>query len=194
MKNSWMIKLKKTLIYYRKKKLGGLPGFFGVKMIRKFKKTDSDEIMQIWLDCNINAHDFVAKEYWQKNYPFVRDAIQYAEVYIYEIDQKIVAFIGLQNDYIAGIFVKKDFQGQGIGQQLLNYAKDRHTELTLSVYEKNKNAVNFYVKHGFSIEKSSVDTDNGEVDYLMKWKRKNADRQIFSQYECWLTKRSTPIN
>ena len=59
------------------------------------------------MDCNINAHDFVAKEYWQKNYPFVRDAIQYAEVYIYENNKKIVAFIGLQNDYIAGIFVKK---------------------------------------------------------------------------------------
>ena len=38
------------------------------KMIRPLKITDLDMVMQIWLDGNLQAHHFIAAEYWQQNY------------------------------------------------------------------------------------------------------------------------------
>ena len=32
-------------------------------MIRKFETKDTEQVMQIWLTANLDAHDFVAKEY-----------------------------------------------------------------------------------------------------------------------------------
>lgn len=43
-----------------------------------------------------------------------------AEVYIYENDQKIQDFIGLNDEYIEGIFVSDEMQSQGIGKILIN--------------------------------------------------------------------------
>ena len=43
-----------------------------------------------------------------------------AEVYIYENNQKIQGFIGLNDEYIEGIFVPDEMQSQGIGKILIN--------------------------------------------------------------------------
>jgi len=37
-------------------------------MVRKFKTQDIDEVMEIWLDTNIKAHDFIDKNYWKEHY------------------------------------------------------------------------------------------------------------------------------
>ena len=66
-----------------------------------------------------------------------------AEVYVYESDQKIQGFIGLNNDYIEGIFVSDKMQSQGIGKILLNDTKDKRNELRLNVYRKNTRAISF---------------------------------------------------
>ena len=41
-------------------------------MIRKFETRDTEQVMQIWLAANLDAHDFVPKEYWINQYPFVQ--------------------------------------------------------------------------------------------------------------------------
>ena len=76
-------------------------------MIRKFNKNDITRVMTIWLESNIDSHDFVNPDYWKDNYNNVMDMIQQAEVYVYESDDIIKGFIGLDGDYIAGIFVDK---------------------------------------------------------------------------------------
>ena len=46
-----------------------------------------------------------------------------AEVYVYEKDDDIRGFIGMMENYIAGIFVDEKFRSCGIGRELLDYAK-----------------------------------------------------------------------
>ena len=41
-------------------------------MIREFKQTDIDNVMEIWITENIRAHDFIPKEYWKKNFEYVK--------------------------------------------------------------------------------------------------------------------------
>lgn len=140
-------------------------------MIERASITEYDRVMQIWLEANVTAHDFVPRKYWESNFDTVRTAIEQAEVYIYKEADRIQGFIGLTGTYIAGIFVDNKVQSQGIGKKLLNYVKDNHTLLTLSVYTKNQRAVQFYQREQFTIDSEGVDTDTGEQEYHMIWRR-----------------------
>lgn len=84
-------------------------------MIRSFKSTDIDEVMDIWLSGNIEAHPFVPEAYWRSNFLFVKEAILKSEVYVAESDNAVVGFIGLQDDFIAGLFIDRNLRSQGIG-------------------------------------------------------------------------------
>lgn len=46
--------------------------------------TDVDRISEIWLDTNLQAHDFILVAYWKGNYVAVREMLPRAEVYVYE--------------------------------------------------------------------------------------------------------------
>ena len=37
-------------------------------MIRKFRNEDLEQIMQLWLQSNIQAHGFIEKAYWKSHY------------------------------------------------------------------------------------------------------------------------------
>lgn len=106
-------------------------------MIREFKIKDLERVMEIWLESNIDAHSFIDKKYWEDNYEMVKEILPSAEIYLYEENKNILGFVGLMENYIAGIFVEKNFHSQGIGRKLLDCCKSLKRELTLSVYKKN---------------------------------------------------------
>lgn len=142
-------------------------------MIRKFKETDLDVIMQIWLSSNIKAHHFISKLYWESNYEMVKKILPDAEVYVYEDTNtnEILGFIGLMDNHIAGLFVKEDAQSQGIGKKLLDYVKTTKNHLTLSSYKKNFRAVYFYQREHFVINSEATDTNTGEIELILSWNR-----------------------
>ena len=115
-------------------------------MIRRFNKNDINDVMQIWENENIKAHKFISKEYWESNYNFVKESLPKAEIYVYIIKEKIVGFVGLDNNYIEGIFVDTNNQCNGIGTSLLNKVKESRNSLTLSVYKKIKTRLVFIRK------------------------------------------------
>ena len=135
-------------------------------MIRLFEFRDLDEIMEIWLEGNLQAHGFIDGEYWRKNLELVRSVLPNAEVYVYEEAGEIRGFIGMDADYIAGLFVKKECRGQGIGRQLIDTVK-RKKRLSLHVYERNAGAVAFYQAMGFRVKESMTEKETGEKAYLM---------------------------
>lgn len=119
-------------------------------MIRKMKPADLNAIMEIWLSSNLDTHSFVGRQYWQEQLPAVRAAIQDAEVYCYIVTSDTIAgFIGLTGDYLAGLFVAKQYRQRGIGSQLLTFVQHRRQQLTLDSYPQNQRAVAFYHRHGF---------------------------------------------
>ena len=87
------------------------------------------------------------------------------------IEQGPVAFIGLADNYIAGIFVESHLRSNGIGKELITFAKQIKKKLTLSVYAKNKRAVEFYKKEGFVTACEQIDSSTGETEYEMIWKK-----------------------
>ena len=138
-------------------------------MIREFQILDTEQVMQLWFWGNVDAHPFVSEEYWHSHFNEVQEALLQAKVFVYDINGKVLGFIGLMNEYIAGIFVDRNYRSTGIGTQLLTYAKQKYDTLSLSVYQQNLRAVAFYHRVGFSILSEGVDEDTGEKEYTMCW-------------------------
>ena len=141
-------------------------------MIKVLQKADIERVVDIWLDTNLKAHYFIPGQYWKNNIDLVKEMLPQAEVYVYENDCLIEGFIGLNDEYVEGIFVSGEMQSQGIGKILLNYAKDKRNKLHLNVYQKNARAISFYKREGFEIQHSGLDEATGEKDYVMTWQHK----------------------
>lgn len=138
-------------------------------MIRRMEHNDLDPIVQIWLDGNCSAHHFVPMGYWESHLDYMRKVLPQAEVWVYCIDKQIVAFLGLDSNYIAGLFVTEEFQSQGIGHALLDHAKSLYDVLSLCVYEKNQRAVKFYTREGFEVKDYHIDNPTDETEIAMQW-------------------------
>ena len=143
-------------------------------MIRELRKADINKVADIWLDTNIKAHYFIPAQYWKNNLELVKQVLPQAEVYVYENGEEIQGFIGLNDEYVEGIFVSDKMQSHGLGKILLDYAKDKRNKLFLNVYRKNTRAISFYKREGFEIRYSGLDEATGEKDYEMTWHRKES--------------------
>lgn len=142
-------------------------------MIRKFKEEDTVKVMTIWTKGNFQAHSFIDKDYWLLNFNKVKDEyLKKANTYVYVEDDTIKGFISVLDDYYIGaLFVRREYKRQGIGRKLLNYVKERYDKLELNVYEKNMEAVLFYVSQGFVNQKIQIDEETNEKEYVMEWKK-----------------------
>lgn len=142
-----------------------------IQQVTQFTDSELETIAQIWLQSNLDAHDFISAAHWQDNYDFVKKAFADALIYTYSVDDQPVGFIGMLDEYIAGIFVLKDYRAHGIGKQLLQKVQAEHEKLTLNVYQKNTAAIAFYLKHDFTIVSERVDSDTNEIENTMEWHR-----------------------
>ena len=140
-------------------------------MIRKLNDNNIDAVMQIWKEENIKAHNFIPKEYLEEKFNYVKSILPSAEIYVYIDKNTIEGFIGINNNYIEGIFIKEINQNKGIGTALLEKVKQLKPKLILNVYEKNKKAIKFYEKNGFKIIKENTDKETNEKEYTMIWEK-----------------------
>ena len=128
---------------------------------------DSQRAMQLWLNGNLQAHDFIPAKFWESNAPSVYEQLLQANGYVYEADGEILGFVGMQGNYLAGIFVDAKSRSLGIGKKLLNHIKSRYSTFFLHVYQANRRAVAFYQREGLSIASEGVDETTGEPDFVM---------------------------
>lgn len=138
-------------------------------MVRRVKQSDIDAAADIWLEANMEAHSFVPEEYWNGHFEMVKELLAQAELYVWEDGAGIQGFVGLEADYIAGLFVRSGARSGGVGKRLLDRAKAGRDGLTLRVYQKNAGAIRFYRREGFVVREESVDESTGEPEYVMLW-------------------------
>lgn len=141
-------------------------------MIREFEEKDIEQVMRIWYNTNIQAHFFIDMSYWDRKRDQVREMIRDAEVYVCEVNGQIEGFMGLQGDYVAGMFVKPEMQNRGIGKDLMDHVKKKKKKLELDVYQKNWTGVRFYVSQEFSEEDITKNQETGENQIRMVWEKR----------------------
>ena len=119
-------------------------------MIRKASLDDLNDIY------NIEVSSFDTP--WEKASIEVEFYKDYANIYVYEIDKKVAAYIitwllGAEAELIT-IAVDEDWRRQGIGKALLAYMKTLYGENIiwhLEVACDNENAIRMYKSFGFEI-------------------------------------------
>lgn len=140
-------------------------------VIRDFKEEDLNKIMDIWLNSNLDAHNFIDEDYWKKNFQYVKKILPKSNIKVAILGNRIVGFIGIVDSYVAGIFISKEYRSLGIGKLLLQEVKKSYKRLSLDVYGKNERAYKFYLDNGFIVKEEKFDKVNNEIEYFMVYEK-----------------------
>lgn len=146
-------------------------------IIREYQPQDFDAVTILW---RLAREKSVPEFQRQKGHFFYEDReyfsgkiLQRDKVWVAELDERPVAFMAMENDFIDQLYVHPDHWRQGIGEALLNFAKSRYPEhLWLYTLQVNVNARAFYEKNGFVAEKFGCsDPPENEPDVQYHWRR-----------------------
>lgn len=146
--------------------------------IRKAGKDDLSRVAEIYVFNNrINFFPIFKDEKFSfgelqvvsliDNY-FKKDEI-IKDIYVFD-DGLIKAFIQMNETEICKLYVDTSFQGEGIGNELVEFAiKELHAD-NLWALEKNIRAISFYQRHGFYLT-GQKKFEEGTTEYLVKLAR-----------------------
>ena len=101
----------------------------------------------------------------------IRLARQHFGLFRISGDHDIIAFCGLQDNYIAGFFVDEQARGRGVGAALMVKLQQTYPKLTLAVYQQNIGAARFYRRHGFTLLKQDRDETTGQLEDVLVWQQ-----------------------
>jgi GNAT superfamily N-acetyltransferase len=95
------------------------------------------------------------------------------EVWLAEGGRGPIGYIAFRPDFIEHLFIQPEAQNAGLGQRLLEKAKQSTTELSLWTFQQNAGARRFYERHGFTVVVETDGADNEEKlpDVLYRWRR-----------------------
>ncbi len=141
----------------------------GFSMIRKGKEKDLDAVMELWLIGNTEVHSFIPQKYWQQNFNEIQRVVPISTTYVYEHRGEVKGFISVMEGYLLAIFVAADIRKCGMGLVLLDCMKQREKSLTVTVYEKNVEAVRFFIRQKFKVESELTEDSTGERQLMMTW-------------------------
>ncbi|MEI5908602.1 GNAT family N-acetyltransferase [Bacillus spongiae] len=139
--------------------------------IRASKGIEIDKMIDIWYQGSLLAHDFIKKDYWKSQQNEMKEKyFPLSENYVICLEEEVVGFISMVDNYLAALFIDIKHQGKGYGKELLNFIKEKRESIQLKVYKKNDQAVHFYRRNGFIKKEEQLDKGTSEVEYLMEWK------------------------
>ncbi len=92
------------------------------------------------------------------------------DIWVYEADGIVKGLIRIVDREIVELYVEHFFQGQGIGAELIEFAKKEHDVNCLWVLEKNTSAIRFYQAHGFNVT-DTKQLEEGTPEYKVRMER-----------------------
>lgn len=144
-------------------------GFF--KMIRRYKESDLEAVMDTWLKASRIAHEFMEDDFFLSESELIRHKyIAMVETWVYEISGDVVGFISLLDGEVAALFIYPENQRDGIGSLLLELARRLKGNLMVNVFKKNRGARAFYEEFGFEFVSEKPYKDTGEIMVRMAYK------------------------
>lgn len=143
-------------------------------MIRPYKDTDCEAVLELWLLASADAHRFAGEGFWLARAGDMRDKyLPLSETWVWvdeRADGRVAGFLCLSDHTVEALFVHPDRQGEGIGRQLLDRAKSLRGNLSLCVYELNVRARRFYEREGFVCTETRTDPLSGLAERVMEYR------------------------
>ena len=119
-------------------------------MIRDFKDSDTDAVIDIWYQASLLAHPFLSKDFLEQEKKNIRNIyIPNTRSWVFEVNNKPVAFIAMMANEVGAIFAYPEFHGRGIGAALMQHVSEQFEVLEVEVFEANSIGRAFYEKFGF---------------------------------------------
>ena len=91
-------------------------------------------------------------------------------IWVYESEGIVKGLARIADKELIELYVDHFFQGQGIGAELIEFAKREHDVRVLWVLEKNTAAIRFYEAHGFQVTGKKI-LEEGTPEYKMLMER-----------------------
>jgi len=92
-------------------------------------------------------------------------------IWVYD-DGIVKGMIHVKEKEIAELYVDYFFWNQGIGSELIGFAKEKFDASFLWALEKNTDAIKFYEAHGFKLN-GKRQLEEGTPEYLVMLERQN---------------------
>jgi putative acetyltransferase len=131
-------------------------------MIRQYRATDCEALLQVWTRASAVAHPFLDDAFLEqerRNIPEVY--LPVADTWVWEADGRVVGFVSLLGNEVGALFVDPDLHRSGIGGALIERARELRGELEVEVFERNRMGRAFYEKAGFELMHRKVHGPTG---------------------------------
>lgn len=130
------------------------------------------DTVKMWRASMEKALGVVDHHGWEEQLNYLETIVAEHSVYlgIEEDTDKVVGMMAVGGSELDQLYIHVDYQGMGIGSQLLNLAKELSPgKLQLYTFEVNKMAQLFYEKHGFTIIARGIESQSGMADIRYEW-------------------------
>ena len=145
--------------------------------IREYRPDDFDALTIVWrISREKSLPEFQREKghffYEDQNY-FQNHILQNNQVWVVESEQRPVAFMAINKDFIDQLYIHPDYQRRGIGRALLDVARRLSPDhLWLYTLQVNVAARAFYEKNDFVAEKFGFSPPpENEPDVEYHWRR-----------------------
>lgn len=131
-------------------------------MIRPYRETDVEDLLEVWERASRLAHPFLSEDFMEKERADIRNAyLPVAETWVWEEDGRVVGFMSLLGNEVAGLFVLPSRHRSGIGRAFIDHARDLRGELEVEVFKENAIGRAFYSRCGFTPLREIVNAATG---------------------------------
>jgi putative acetyltransferase len=140
------------------------------EMIREYVDKDCEGVIEAWHAASLVATPFLSDKFMSEERGNIRtNWLPLAETWVSEVDDTVAGFISLIGNEVGAIFVHPDYQGRGIGRELMDHAVSLRDELFLDVFEENNIGRRFYDRYGFQFENKHLHDDTGHMQLRLSY-------------------------
>ena len=146
-------------------------------VIREYRDNDFDAVTILWRISREKSLPEFQKEkghffYEDRDY-FWNRVLEENQLWVVEVDNRPIAFMAMNQEFVDQLYIHPDYWRQGIGNALLNFARERSSEhVWLYTHQINMNARAFYEKNGFVAEKFGISPPpESEPDVEYHWRK-----------------------
>jgi ribosomal protein S18 acetylase RimI-like enzyme len=148
--------------------------------IREYRPEDFDAVTILWrISREKSLPDFQLQKghFFYEDQDYFRDhVLPNNQVWVAEMDGRPVGMMAMSNEFVDQLYIHPDYQRRGIGEALINFARQRSPEhVWLYTLQINVNARAFYEKTGFIAEKFGMSPPpENEPDVEYHWRKQQS--------------------
>jgi GNAT superfamily N-acetyltransferase len=149
--------------------------------IRLARREQYAEVARVWMDSWVSTGLEEASDLLLANLRarISREVESGWSLFVADDGGRFAAMLALRlpDGCLGQLFVAPDYQGRGLGKQLLAFARERMpNEIWLRCVRENEKAWRWYEREGFVFEREEVNPITGFMMKIYRWKRQETAR------------------